>query len=101
MNAPQPEPIWEPPAELVESCRMTAFRRWLEAERGLSFADYGELWRWSVDDLDGFWAAIWEFFGVRADGTPDPVLGLRRMPGAEWFPNTELNYAEHVFAAAG
>ncbi|MGE5336122.1 MAG: acetoacetate--CoA ligase [Nitrososphaerota archaeon] len=71
--------------------------RWLERERGLGFGGYHELWRWSVDDLDGFWAAIWDFFDVQADGAPRPVLGSREMPGAEWFPGTSLNYAEHVF----
>src|SRR4051812_33031721 len=72
--------------------------RWLRAERGLSFVDYHQLWQWSVDDLDGFWSAIWEFFEVQADGDPSPVLASREMPGARWFPNTSLNYAEHVFA---
>ncbi|HEU4598740.1 MAG TPA: acetoacetate--CoA ligase, partial [Solirubrobacterales bacterium] len=53
---------------------------------------------WSVDDVEGFWSAIWEFFDVQADGDPHPVLASREMPGARWFPNTRLNYAEHVFA---
>ena len=90
-------PLWEPSVELIESSRMTEFMRWLEAERGLRFDGYPELHRWSVDSLDDFWAAIWEFFDVQADGDPVPVLGSREMPGAEWFPNTSLNYAEHVF----
>ena len=98
MSAPAPELLWEPSAELVENARLTEFRRWLEAERGLRFADYDELWRWSVDDLDGFWRAIWDFFEVRADGDPATVLASREMPGARWFPDTRLNYAEHVFA---
>src|SRR4051794_41470779 len=72
--------------------------RWLAAERELSFGDYHQLWQWSVDDLDGFWSAIWEFFEVQADGDPSPVLASRKMPGARWFPKTSLNYAEHVFA---
>ncbi|MGN6275515.1 MAG: acetoacetate--CoA ligase, partial [Solirubrobacterales bacterium] len=93
--------LWEPSAELVERSRLTEFIRWLERERGLSFAGYEELWRWSVDDLDGFWSAIWEFFDVRADGEPAPVLAAREMPGARWFPNAKLNYAEHVFAGKG
>jgi acetoacetyl-CoA synthetase len=93
-----PEPLWEPSAELVERSRLTEFRRWLRAERGLDFADYDALWRWSVDDLDGFWAAIWDFFEVQADGDRSTVLASRAMPGARWFPDTRLNYAEHVFA---
>ncbi len=98
MNAATGELLWEPSAELVECSRLTEFMRWLERDRGLSFADYDELWKWSVDDLDGFWSAIWDFFEVQADGERSPVLGSREMPGAHWFPNTSLNYAEHVFA---
>jgi acetoacetyl-CoA synthetase len=90
-------PLWEPSAELVENSRLTEFIRWLEAERGLRFDGYRDLQRWSVDDLEGFWGAIWAFFDVQADGEPDPVLGARDMPGAQWFPNASLNYAEHVF----
>ena len=97
-DAAAPELLWEPSAALVEDARLTEFRRWLEAERGLRFAGYDELWRWSVDDLDAFWAAIWDFFGVRADGDRATVLASREMPGAKWFPDVRLNYAEHVFA---
>jgi acetoacetyl-CoA synthetase len=93
-----PEKLWEPSAELVERSRLTEFRRWLRTERGLEFAGYDALWQWSVDDLDGFWGALWDFFEVRADGDRATVLGSRRMPGARWFPDTRLNYAEHVFA---
>lgn len=98
MNAGNGELLWEPSAELIERSRLAELMRWLQRERGLSFQGYDELWRWSVDDLDGFWSAIWEFFEVRADGDPTPVLASREMPGARWFPNTSLNYAEHVFA---
>jgi acetoacetyl-CoA synthetase len=98
VNAATGELLWEPSAELVERSRLTEFMRWLERERGLSFGDYDGLWQWSVDDFDGFWSAIWDFFQVQADGDPSPVLGSREMPGARWFPNTSLNYAEHVFA---
>jgi acetoacetyl-CoA synthetase len=93
-----PEPLWEPSAELVERARLTEFKRWLQAERGLDFDGYEALWQWSVDDLDAFWAAIWDFFEVRADGDRGTVLASREMPGASWFPGTSLNYAEHVFA---
>jgi acetoacetyl-CoA synthetase len=93
-----PEKLWEPPRELVENARLTEYMRWLEAERGLRFETYDDLWRWSVDDLEGFWSSIWDFFGVQADGGYERTLGNRTMPGAEWFAGTSLNYAEHVFA---
>jgi acetoacetyl-CoA synthetase len=96
---PQPaEKLWEPPPSLVERARMTEYMRWLEAERGLRFEEYDELWRWSVADLEGFWSSIWDFFDVQADGGYDRVLDSREMPGAEWFAGARLNYAEHVFA---
>ena len=84
-----------PPDDVLDTTGIGAYVRWLARERGREFADYEELWRWSVDDLEGFWASIWDHFGVR--GTYDRVLGAREMPGAEWFPGTELNYAEHMF----
>ena len=58
--------------------------------------DYHELWRWSVSDLEAFWAAIWEYFDV--PGGYDCVLGDRRMPGTVWFAGAQLNYAERLFA---
>jgi acetoacetyl-CoA synthetase len=66
--------------------------------RARGFSDYNELWRWSVEDLEGFWGSLWEWFGV--EGSYERVLGRREMPGAEWFPGAELNYAEHIFRLA-
>ncbi len=68
MSGAAPEKLWEPPAELVERSRLREFMRWLQAERGLDFTTYDELWQWSVDDLEAFWSAIWDFFEVQADG---------------------------------
>jgi len=86
--------LWTPPTDVLDTTGIGAYVRWLARERGREFADYEELWRWSVDDLEGFWASIWDHFGVR--GAYDRVLGSREMPGAEWFPGAELNYAEHM-----
>jgi acetoacetyl-CoA synthetase len=98
VNATAGELLWEPSADLVARSRLVEFMRWLRRDRDLDFDGYGELWQWSVDDLEAFWDAIWDFFGVQADGERGAVLGSRKMPGAEWFPGTRLNYAEHVFA---
>jgi acetoacetyl-CoA synthetase len=81
--------LWEPPAALRERSHMARFM----ADRGV--ADYADLWRWSVGDLEGFWAAIWERFDV--GGGYDRVLGDASMPGAVWFPGARLNYAERLF----
>ena len=92
--------LWTPSADRLAASRLADYERWLEARTGRHFVGYEELWRWSVDDLDSFWSSIWQFFDVQADGSPSPVLGERRMPGAQWFPNARLNYAEHVFRNA-
>jgi acetoacetyl-CoA synthetase len=84
-----PTLLWKPPAEMVERAVMTRYMR----ERGVE--TYDELWRWSVEDLEGFWASIWDFFGV--DGGYERALASAEMPGAEWFPGAQVNYAEHLF----
>ncbi|HEY2794412.1 MAG TPA: acetoacetate--CoA ligase, partial [Micromonosporaceae bacterium] len=63
--------------------------------------DHDALWRWSVDDLDGFWSAIWDYFGVTDHGRRTSVLPERVMPGVRWFPGSLVNYAEHALRGAG
>jgi acetoacetyl-CoA synthetase len=87
--------LWEPPDELVERATMTRYMRWLESERGLSFDDYDALWRWSTEEIEAFWASIWEFFDVRS--SYDEVLADASMPGAKWFTGAEISYPEHIF----
>jgi len=88
--------VWTPPADARETSQLGRFLRWLEDERGVALPDYDALFRWSVDDLEGFWAAIWDFFGVRAHAPYERVLSERVMPGARWFEGARLNYAEHA-----
>ena len=80
---------------------MGKFAGWVEAKRGVSFADYDALWRWSVEDLEGFWSAIWEYFDIRAATPPREVLSSRTMPGTRWFDGATLNYAEHALRTDG
>jgi acetoacetyl-CoA synthetase len=87
-----PTPLWTPSAERVARARITQFA----ADVGMPGVSYDELWRWSVDDLDAFWGAIWHQFGVAGDF--DTVLADASMPGAVWFPGTQVNYAERLFA---
>jgi acetoacetyl-CoA synthetase len=88
----EPKLLWRPSAERVEHATIGRFARAVGHE-----GDYDQLWRWSVDDLEGFWAAIWEFFDVQASEPYERVLGRREMPGAQWFPGARLSYAEHFF----
>lgn len=95
------ELLWTPSPQRVARARLTDYLRWLGAERGRSFPTYDAVWRWSVDDLEGFWGSIWDYFGVRAAAPYQRVLGSRAMPGAQWFPGARLNYAEHALERTG
>ncbi len=90
------EILWEPPADIMTTSRLGSYLSWLEQTRGLRFAGYPELWQWSVDHLDSFWRSIWDHFEVMGDGDPGTVLADRTMPGARWFPDVRLNYAENL-----
>src|SRR3954467_8415998 len=92
LTAMEPKLLWRPSADRAEHATIARFGGEVGHE-----GDYDELWRWSVDDLEGFWAAIWEFFDVQASEPYERVLGSREMPGAQWFPGSRLSYAEHFF----
>ncbi len=77
---------------------MTRFMRWVAERRGHEFHDYDDLWRWSVQEVEDFWASIWEFCEVRSSKPFERPLVDRSMPGARWFAGAELNYAENLLA---
>jgi acetoacetyl-CoA synthetase len=93
--------LWTPPSDLRQSTEIGRYMEWLADERGREFASYEDLWRWSVQDLEGFWGSVAEFFGVRFKAPYERVLGERRMPGAQWFAGARLNYAQHLIGADG
>jgi acetoacetyl-CoA synthetase len=95
-SADTEHPIWTPSAAQLEAAEMTTFMRWAGARHGRDFAGYGELWEWSVGELEQFWADIWEYCGVRASQPYERVLGSHEMPGTVWFEGAQLNYAENL-----
>jgi acetoacetyl-CoA synthetase len=92
--------LWEPSEETKRQANITHYMQWLQKEKGLHFDDPEKLWEWSVNSLEDFWASIWEFFHIQASEPYSAVLAERKMPGAQWFPGSKLNYAEHVFRNA-
>jgi acetoacetyl-CoA synthetase len=89
-------PMWEPSRGDREQAAMTRFMRWAGERHGRNFADYDELRRWSLLELETFWEDIWEFCGVCSSRSYERVLATRTMPGARWFEGAELNYAENM-----
>jgi acetoacetyl-CoA synthetase len=93
--------LWQPTETQKRGTRLAQYERWLAEHRGLEFGgDYQALLRWSTQYPENFWNSIWDHFDVKAQGSREPVLAGPSMPGALWYPNVQLNYAEHVFRHA-
>ena len=90
------EPLWIPSAERVARARLTAFARVAEQRFDQAFPDYRSLHRFSIERPGDFWDAVWDFGGIRGDKGERLVEHLDRMPGARFFPDARLNFAENV-----
>jgi acetoacetyl-CoA synthetase len=99
-EATKPRLLWAPSQQLQEASNIRRYMAWMGQTRGLSFADYDALWRWSVEQTEEFWGSLWQFFQIQASAPYSAVLSGHAMPGARWFAGARLNYAEHVFRNA-
>lgn len=90
------ELLWTPRPEFAHASNVAKFMDWLRRERNVDLADYSALWQWSVDEIEAFWAAIWDYFGVISETPYARVLDRSVMPGAKWFEGSRVNYAEHM-----
>ena len=94
-------PILRPAsADAFETSNIARYMRWLKAEGYGAFDDYASLYAWSVRDIEAFWASVWRFTDVKAQAPYDRVLADRTMPGADWFPEAKLNFAENLLRFA-
>ena len=89
-------PLWTPSAERIASAPLTAFKALASVRAGRPFATYAELHRWSIDDREGFWDLLWDFCGVTGDKGERLLVDGDRMPGARFFPDARLNFAENL-----
>ena len=90
------KPLWTPSAERIAAANLTAFSARLAEARGLRLDGYPALWDWSVDDRAGFWDAVWNFSGVVGTKGTTLIADGDKMPGARFFPEARLNYAENL-----
>ncbi len=90
-------PLWQPSADEIRHSRLTAFMREVRERWGVDCADHAALQRWSVDEREQFWSSLWSFAEVVAETRGETVVRHGdRMPGAEWFPEARLNFAENL-----
>jgi acetoacetyl-CoA synthetase len=92
------KPLWQPSARRVAASRLTAFAKAAEKRwnRRLAGADYPVLHDWSIRQAQEFWVSVWEFAGVIGDMGTTVVADGEKMPGATWFPDAKLNFAENL-----
>jgi hypothetical protein len=91
------EPIWQPSAERVAGTNLTRFAAAAEARWGIRLPDQNALWRWSTGEMEQFWLSVWDFCDIVAERRGERVLiDGDRMPGARFFPDARLNFAENL-----
>ena len=93
--------LWEPSAERKATARITAFMELVNRRHGAGAGDYDGLWRWSIDNREDFWEAVWDFGEVVGDKGPVRLIDGDAMPGAKFFPEGRVNFAENLLRGAG
>jgi acetoacetyl-CoA synthetase len=89
--------LWRPSAQRVADANLTRFIACVNARRGSSFSGYPELYQWSIEHPDEFWVELARFADVRGVFGDGPVIeNPGSMPGARFFPNARLNFAENL-----
>ena len=88
--------LWEPSPQRIAHANLTAFARKLGEAQGTSLPDYEALWRWSTENPEAFWRAVWEDGGVIGTQGKRTLVDGQRMPGAKWFPDARLNFAQNL-----
>ena len=84
------KPLWTPSPERAASSELARFMK-LAGKTG-----YEDLHRWSIERPAEFWELVWRFGEVRGEIGERRVIDADRMPGARWFPDARLNYAENL-----
>ncbi len=95
------KPLWTPSPERIASARITAFTQMLREKYSQQFPDYWSLWRWSIANKEVFWREVWDFCGLIGDKGERTLVDGHLMPGAQWFPDARLNFAENLLKKRG
>lgn len=94
-------PLWTPSQDQIDASPLTAFMKAASAKAGASFSSYVDLHRWSIEDREGFWSLVWDFCGVVGDKGETILADGDKMPGASFFPDASLNFAENLLKKTG
>ena len=96
------KPLWQPTDDQISAANITQLKNSIEQQFNVSLPDYPALHAWSVNNLDEFWSMVWDDCNVVSSNKGDRVLlNPEKMPGAQWFPDARLNYAENLLTKTG
>lgn len=90
------EQLWQPSADTIADANMTHFLQQINADHQQALANYHDLYQWSIDNNETFWSTIWDYFRVIGDKGQRVVDNKDKLPGARWFPEASLNFAENL-----
>ena len=94
---PDQNPLWSPTPERVEATRVAAFIKAVRTDFAADLSGWDDLYQWSIEQPGNFWTAMWDFGGVIAETRGERVVAdIDKMPGARWFPDARLNFAENL-----
>jgi acetoacetyl-CoA synthetase len=95
-------PLWTASADRIKESNLARFIAMVNAKHGLALAGFRDTLRFSVEDPEQFWSALWDFCEVKAETRgPRALVDGNRMPGARFFPDARLNYAENLLVKDG
>ncbi|MHB2267001.1 acetoacetate--CoA ligase [Aliihoeflea sp. PC F10.4] len=97
MNAP----LWSPTRKSLEAAPITAFAQEAGRIAGRDLSDYDALHAWSIEDREAFWNLVWDFCGIKGEKGARVLADGDRMPGAQFFPNARINFAENLLSRSG
>ncbi|TPL85350.1 acetoacetate--CoA ligase [Mesorhizobium sp. B2-3-13] len=94
-------PLWTPTQDRIDASPLTVFMKVAAANTGSPFSSYADLHRWSVENRESFWDLVWDFCGLEGDKGERLLLDGEKMPGASFFPDASLNFAENLLKKTG
>ena len=89
-------PLWSPSPAQADGTNLAAFIKQVNQDYGNNLESYEDIWRWSVDNSEQFWSKLWDFCAVSGHKGDVVLSSPDQMPGAEFFPEARLNYAENL-----
>ncbi|MGA0532470.1 acetoacetate--CoA ligase [Hansschlegelia sp. KR7-227] len=94
-------PLWTPSPERAAASAMARFAEAASTRAGRPIEGFRELHAWSIEDRAAFWDLVWEFCGVVGDKGARVLENGDAMPGARFFPDARLNFAENLLRGSG